>query len=71
MATFLTTIDIAAQLQVLITEADETLYLVSPYLQISNDFQELLSSREKQKKETVIIYEKSKFNFVQLKFFTP
>ena len=70
MAKFLTTIDIAAQLQTLITEADETLYLVSPYLQISNDFQELLVSREKKKKETVIIYGKSELNPDQLKFLT-
>jgi phosphatidylserine/phosphatidylglycerophosphate/cardiolipin synthase-like enzyme len=70
MAKFLTTIDIAANLQTLITEADETLYLVSPYLQISNDFQELLVSREKKKKETVIIYGKSELNPVQLKFLT-
>lgn len=70
MAKFLTTIDIAAQLQSLITEADETLYLVSPYLQISNDFQELLNSREKKKKETIIIYGKSELNPVQLKFLT-
>ena len=70
MAKFLTTIDIAAQLQSLINEADETLYLVSPYLQISTDFQELLVSREKKKKETIIIYGKSELNPVQLKFLT-
>ena len=70
MAKFLTTIDIAAQLAALITEADEILYLVSPYLQISKDFQELLVSREKQKKETIIIYGKSELTPVQLKFLT-
>jgi phosphatidylserine/phosphatidylglycerophosphate/cardiolipin synthase-like enzyme len=70
MAKFLTTIDIAAQLQSLITEADERLYLVSPYLQISKDFQELLVSREKKKKETIIIYGKNELTPVQLKFLT-
>ena len=70
MAKFLTTIDIAAQLQKLIIEADEKLYLVSPYLQISKDFQELLISREKKKKETIIIYGKNELTPDQLKFLT-
>lgn len=70
MAKFLTTIEIAAQLQSLITEADEILYLVSPYLQISNDFRELLALREKKKKETIIIYGKNELTPDQLKFLT-
>lgn len=70
MAKFLTTIDIAAQLRELIIGADKTLYLVSPYLQISKDFQELLISREKNKKETVIIYGKNELTPDQLKFLT-
>ena len=70
MAKFLTTIDIASQLRELITTADKTLYLVSPYLQISKDFQELLTSREKKKKETVIIYGKNELTPDQLKFLT-
>ena len=70
MAKFLTTIDIASQLRELIIEADKTLYLVSPYLQISKDFQELLNSREKNKKETIIIYGKNELTPDQLKFLT-
>jgi len=70
MAKFLTTIDIASQLRELIIEADKTLYLVSPYLQISKDFQELLVSREKNKKETIIIYGKNELTPDQLKFLT-
>lgn len=70
MAKFLTTIDIASQLRELITEADKTLYLVSPYLQISKDFQELLNSREKNKKETIIIYGKNELTPDHLKFLT-
>lgn len=70
MAKFLTTIDIASQLRELIMEADKTLYLVSPYLQISKDFQELLVSREKNKKETIIIYGKNELTPDQLKFLT-
>lgn len=70
MAKFLTTTDIAAELRNLITEADKTLFLVSPYLQISPDFQELLTSREKKKKETIIIYGKNELTPDQLKFLT-
>lgn len=70
MAKFLTTIDIASQLRELIIEADKTLYLVSPYLQISKDFQELLNSREKNKRETIIIYGKNELTPDQLKFLT-
>ena len=70
MAKFLTTIDIASQLRELIMGADKTLYLVSPYLQISKDFQELLISREKNKKETVIIYGKNELTPDHLKFLT-
>ena len=70
MAKFLTTIDIASQLRELISEADKTLYIVSPYLQISNDFKELINSREKNKKETIIIYGKNELTPDQLKFLT-
>ncbi len=70
MAKFLTTIDIASELRKLITEANNTLYLVSPYLQISKDFQELIISREKNKKETIIIYGKNELTPDQLKFLT-
>ena len=70
MAKFLTTIDIASQLRELIIEADKILYLVSPYLQISKDFQELLISREKNKKETIIIYGKNELTPDHLKFLT-
>lgn len=70
MAKFLTTIDIASQLRELIMGADKTLYLVSPYLQISKDFQELLISREKNKKETIIIYGKNELTPDHLKFLT-
>ncbi len=59
-----------SQLRELIIEADKTLYLISPYLQISKDFQELLNSREKNKKETIIIYGKNELTPDQLKYLT-
>ena len=70
MAKFLTTIDIASQLRGLITDADKILYLVSPYLQISKDFQELVNSRNKNEKKTIIIYGKNELTPEQLKFLT-
>ena len=70
MAQFITTKQISSDLEVLIREADKTLYLVSPYLKLSKDFQELINSRNKNEKKTIIIYGKSELTPEQLKFLT-
>lgn len=70
MAKFLTTKQISSQLEELIQEADKMLYLVSPYLKLSKDFQELLNSRNKNEKKTIIIYGKYELTPEQLKFLT-
>lgn len=70
MAKFLTTKQISSELEELIREADKTLYLVSPYLKLSKDFQELINSRNKNEKKTIIIYGKSDLTPEQLKFLT-
>lgn len=70
MAKFLTTKQISSELESLIQEADKTLYLVSPYLKLSKDFQELINSRNKNEKKTIIIYGKSDLSPEQLKFLT-
>lgn len=70
MAKFLTTKQISSELEELIREADKVLYLVSPYLKLSKDFQELINSRNKNEKKTVIIYGKSDLTPEQLKFLT-
>lgn len=70
MAQFITTRQISSDLEVLIREADKTLYLVSPYLKLSKDFQELINSRNKNEKKTIIIYGKSELTPEQLKFLT-
>ena len=70
MAKFLTTKQISSQLEELIQEADKTLYLVSPYLKLSKDFQELINSRNKNEKKTIIIYGKYELTPEQLKFLT-
>lgn len=70
MAKFLTTKQISSELEELIREADKTLYLVSPYLKLSKDFQELVNSRNKNEKKTIIIYGKSDLTPQQLQFLT-
>ena len=70
MAKFLTTMQISSQLVELIQEADKVLYLVSPYLKLSKDFQELINSRNKNEKKTIIIYGKYELTPEQLKFLT-
>lgn len=70
MAKFLTTKQISSQLEELIRDADKTLYLVSPFLKLSEDFQELINSRNKNEKKTIIIYGKSDLTPEQLKFLT-
>jgi len=70
MAKFMTTKQISSALEELISEADKILYLVSPYLKLSNDFQELVNSRNKKEKKTIIIYGKNELTPEQLKFLT-
>jgi len=70
MAKFLTTRLISSELETLIQEADKVLYLVSPYLKLSKDFQELINSRNKNEKKTIIIYGKYELTPEQLKFLT-
>lgn len=70
MAKFLTTKQISSELETLIQEADKTLYLVGPFLKLSKDFQELINSRNKNEKKTIIIYGKYELTPEQLKFLT-
>jgi phosphatidylserine/phosphatidylglycerophosphate/cardiolipin synthase-like enzyme len=70
MAKFLTTKQISSELEELIKDADKILYLVSPYLKLSKDFQELINSRNKNEKKTIIIYGKYELTPEQLKFLT-
>ena len=70
MAQFLTTKQISSQLEELIQTADKTLYLVSPFLKLSDGFQELINSRNKNEKKTIIIYGKYELTPEQLKFLT-
>lgn len=70
MANFLTTKQIISELEELIQTADKTLYLVSPFLKLSDGFQELINSRNKNEKKTIIIYGKYELTPEKLKFLT-
>src|ERR1700752_1354521 len=70
MAKFLTTKQISSCLEEMIQEADKVLYIVSPYLKLSKDFQELINSRNKNEKKTIFIYGKYELTPEQLKFLT-
>lgn len=70
MAKFITTKQISSELEELIKEADKVLYLISPYLKLSKDFQELVNSRNKNEKKTIIIYGKQELTPEQLRFLT-
>lgn len=70
MAKFLATKQISSYLEEMIQEADKVLYIVSPYLKLSKDFQELINSRNKKEKKTIFIYGKYELTPEQLKFLT-
>jgi phosphatidylserine/phosphatidylglycerophosphate/cardiolipin synthase-like enzyme len=70
MAKFLATKQISSNLEEMIQEADKVLYIVSPYLKLSKDFQELINSRNKNEKKTIFIYGKYELTPEQLKFLT-
>lgn len=70
MAKFLATKQISSYLEEMIQEADKVLYIVSPYLKLSKDFQELVNSRNKKEKKTIFIYGKYELTPEQLKFLT-
>lgn len=62
MAKFVNTLKAVAAIDEIITEADNTLTLVSPYLKLSNDFKEKLELRNKENKVTTIIFGKQELN---------
>lgn len=68
MATYLSTRKAAAAIEDLITNAKEKLILVSPYFKISKDFKERLTYRDREGKQTTIVYGKSKLGPSELDF---
>jgi len=62
MAKFLRTSGISAGLDELIREAKEKLYIISPYLKLSDHIRELLNDKEREKVDVRIIFGKQELN---------
>lgn len=58
MAKYLRTSGITAGVEELIREARERLYIISPYLKLSDNIRELLNDKEREKAEVRIIFGK-------------
>lgn len=68
MAKFVNTRKAVSEIENLIRNAEEKLFLVSPYLKLSKDFKELLSYRNSKDKITTVIFGKQELNPDELKF---
>ena len=62
MAKYLRTSGISAGVEELIREARERLYIISPYLKLSDNIKELLNDKEREKAEVRIIFGKQELN---------
>lgn len=62
MAKYLRTSGISAGLDELIREAKEKLYIISPYLKLSDHIRELLNDKDREKVEVRIIFGKQELN---------
>lgn len=58
MAKYLRTSSITAELETLIREARKELYIISPYLKLSDNMKELLNDKEREKVDVRIIFGK-------------
>lgn len=62
MPKYLRTSGITAGVEELIREAKERLYIISPYLKLSDNIKELLNDKEREKSEVRIIFGKQELN---------
>ncbi|HEX5003246.1 MAG TPA: phospholipase D family protein [Bacteroidia bacterium] len=62
MPKYLRTSGITAEVEELIREARERLYIISPYLKLSDNIRELLNDKEREKAEVRIIFGKQELN---------
>jgi len=62
MAKYLRTSGITAEVENLIQDANERLYIISPYLKLSDKIKELLNDKEREKVEVRIIFGKQELN---------
>ena len=68
MAKFINTKEAVSELEKLIRNAGEKLYLVSPYLKLSKDFKELLAYRNSKNKVTTVIFGKHELKSDEVNF---
>ena len=68
MAKYLKTSGISASLEDIISEAREKLYIISPYLKLSDSIKERLSDKEREKVEVRIIFGKQELNPSEMSF---
>jgi phosphatidylserine/phosphatidylglycerophosphate/cardiolipin synthase-like enzyme len=68
MARFINTKEAVSELEKLIRNAGEKLYLVSPYLKLSKDFRVLLNYRNRNDKVTTVIFGKHELKSDELNF---
>jgi phosphatidylserine/phosphatidylglycerophosphate/cardiolipin synthase-like enzyme len=68
MAKYLKTSGISASLEEIISDARERLYIISPYLKLSDSIKERLSDKEREKVEVRIIFGKQELNPSEMSF---
>jgi phosphatidylserine/phosphatidylglycerophosphate/cardiolipin synthase-like enzyme len=68
MPKYLRTSGITAGVEELIREARERLYIISPYLKLSDNIRELLNDKEREKTEVRIIFGKQELNPTEMSY---
>ena len=68
MPKYLRTSGITAGVEELIREAKERLYIISPYLKLSDNIRELLNDKEREKAEVRIIFGKQELNPTEMSY---
>ena len=68
MAKYLRTSGISAELEDLIRNAREKVYIISPYLKLSDSIRELINDKEREKIEVRIIFGKQELNPTEMSF---
>jgi phosphatidylserine/phosphatidylglycerophosphate/cardiolipin synthase-like enzyme len=68
MPKYLRTSGITAGVEELIREARERLYIISPYLKLSDNIRELLNDKEREKAEVRIIFGKQELNPTEMSY---
>lgn len=68
MAKYLRTSGISAEIEDLIRDAKERLYIISPYLKLSDHVKELLNDKEREKVEVRFIFGKQELNPTEMSY---